>query len=140
MNGALLACMIAVSQFQGLPPRVLPTIQAVEGGGIGMVNHNANGSEDLGVMQVNSVWIAPLSRGTGLPPAEVRRRLVEDGCFSVAVAGAILKLHLQAEGGDLMRAIGNYHSRTPELNAAYQARALAAATRLFGRAAPRSSR
>nr|WP_305123382.1 lytic transglycosylase domain-containing protein [Roseomonas sp. GC11] len=123
--------MLAVAQVQGLPPRVLPVIQAIEGGAIGMVRGNSNGSEDLGLMQVNTVWLGPLSRGTGLPQEEVRRRLVEDGCFAITVAGAILRMHLTAEKGDLMKAIGNYHSRTPALNEAYQARALAMAGKMF---------
>ncbi len=131
MNGVVLACMLAVARVQALPPRVLPAIQRVEGGWPGAVRPNANGSEDLGLMQINSLWLAPLARGTGLPVAEVRRRLIEDSCFGVAVAGAIMRLHLNAEGGNLMRAVGNYHSRTPGLNAAYQARVLAAAGRMF---------
>jgi hypothetical protein len=131
MNAALLACMLAVARFQALPPRVLPAIQAVEGGWPGAARPNANGTEDLGVMQVNSLWLPRLARGTGLPEAEVRRRLMQDGCFNIAVAGAIMRLHLNAEGGNLMRAIGNYHSRTPGRHEAYQARVLAAATRMY---------
>ena len=41
-----LACMVAVSAFYGLPPRVLPSIQAVEGGQVGTVNRNLDGSEE----------------------------------------------------------------------------------------------
>jgi soluble lytic murein transglycosylase-like protein len=137
MNPLLLACVLAVSQVHGLPPRVLPAVQATEGGWLGAVSRNTNGTEDLGLMQVNTLWLAPLARGTGLPPGEVRRRLIWDGCFSVAVAGAILRLHLMSEGGNLMRAIGNYHSRTPSLNEAYQARVLQHATRMFGRSQTR---
>lgn len=133
----LLACMLAVSNLHQLPPRVLPAIWATEGGRIGTVRANANGTEDLGVMQVNTVWLPALARGTGLPEQEVRRRLIEDGCFSIAVAGAILRFHLEAERGDLLRAIGNYHSRTPELHDAYRQRVERNATRLFGQAAPR---
>jgi hypothetical protein len=47
---------------------------------------------------------------------------------------------LAESGGDLMQAVGDYHSHTPALNLAYQARVLAAARRLFlriGRIAPR---
>ena len=35
-----LACMALVAQIYSLPPRVLPSIQAVEGGGAGVVHHN----------------------------------------------------------------------------------------------------
>jgi hypothetical protein len=110
---------------------VLPALQAVEGGFTGAARRNTNGSEDLGLMQVNTLWLPGLSRGTGLPEAELRRRLMYDDCFNIAVAGAIMRLNLNAEGGNLMAAIGSYHSRTPARREAYQARVLAAATRMF---------
>jgi len=127
-----LACMILVGEFYALPPRVLPAIQMVEGGRAGMANRNADGSEDLGVMQVNTRWIALVARVTGLPEATVRERLIVEPCFSIAAAGAILRGELDAAGGDLMQAVGNYHSRTPELHEGYRRRVLDAAARLFG--------
>jgi soluble lytic murein transglycosylase-like protein len=127
-----LACMLSVAAFYGLPPRVLPAIQAVEGGQVGSVNRNQDGSEDLGLMQVNTRWLGPVAQLTGLPEATVRERLVDDACFNVAAAGAILHGHLLQTNGDLMRAVGNYHSQTPALNSAYAARVLEAAGRLFG--------
>jgi hypothetical protein len=135
-----LACMVAVSAFYDLPPRVLPSIQAVEGGQVGTVSRNTDGSEDLGIMQVNTRWLEPIARLTGLPVATVRERLIGDGCFSIAAAGAILHSHLQESGGDLMWAVGSYHSRTPERHSAYLVRVLEAANRLFGTGAQGSGR
>ena len=128
-----IACMALVAQLYTLPPRVLPSIQAVEGGAPGVVMRNANGSEDLGVMQINTLWIGPLARYTGLGPATVRERLIIRPCFNIAAAGAIMRLYLDEAGGDLMRAVGNYHSHTPLLHEAYSAKVLQAATRLFVR-------
>ncbi len=128
-----LACMALVAQLYALPPRVLPAIQAVEGGAPGVVSRNANGSEDLGVMQINSLWLAPLARYTRLDEATVRERLTLRPCFNIAAAGAILRLYLDEAGGDLMRAVGDYHSHTPPLHDAYMAKVLDAATRLFVR-------
>jgi hypothetical protein len=127
--------MLSVAAFYDLPPRVLPAIQAVEGGQIGTVSRNEDGSEDLGVMQVNTRWLGPVAQVTGLPETTVRERLVSNACFNIAAAGAILHMHLQLSNGDLMRAVGNYHSSTPERHAAYAARVLEAAARLFGRGA-----
>lgn len=127
----LLACMALVAQVYALPPRVLPSIQAVEGGGIGVVHHNTDGSDDLGLMQVNTRWLQPLARISRLPPDAVRQRLLQDGCFNIAAAGVILRLYLNEAGQDLLRAIGFYHSHTPTLSSAYQARVLAAARALF---------
>jgi hypothetical protein len=131
MSVALLACMVAVASFYHLPPRVLPAIERVEGGSIGAVHGNADGSVDLGLMQINSRWLAPLAQYTAQPTPVLRARLVGDGCFNIAVAAAILRIELNETGGDLMQAIGDYHSHTPELNAAYQAAVRLAAARLF---------
>lgn len=127
----LLACMAVVAQVYALPPRVLPAIMVVESGGRAVIHRNADGSEDLGLMQVNSRWLPAVSRYTGLAEAEVRRRLLTVPCFNVAVAGAILRAALDETAGDLMRAVGNYHSHTPARNGAYQGLVLGAAARLF---------
>lgn len=131
MSVPFLSCMALVAQIYALPPRVLPSIQAVEGGRPGLVMSNRNGSEDYGVMQVNSVWLPALVRYTGLDTAEVRRRLIDRPCFNIAAAGLIMRTHLDASGGDLMRAVGNYHSHTPVFHQAYRLRVVSAAGRLF---------
>lgn len=128
-----LACMALVAATLHLPPRALPAIQHVEGGAVGSVSGNADGSADLGVMQVNTVWIGPLARLSGLSGAAVRERLIVDPCFNIAAAGLILRSHLLRRHGDLMQAIGDYHSVTPALNHRYQADVLAAARLLFVR-------
>ena len=128
-----LACMALVAQLYGLPPRVLPSIQAVEGGGPGVVHRNADGSADLGVMQINTLWLVPLSRYSRLDPAEVRERLLHRPCFNIAAAGLILRTYLDETRGDLMRAVGDYHSHTPLLNRTYQAKVRDAAAAMFAR-------
>ncbi|HUC16841.1 MAG TPA: lytic transglycosylase domain-containing protein [Acetobacteraceae bacterium] len=130
MSIPFLRCMALVASFYGLPPRALPAIQAVEGGAPGIVHVNANGTDDLGVMQVNTLWIEPLARITHLTPQAVQARLVADACFNIAAAGAILRAYL-GQTHDLMTAIGDYHSHTPLLNQQYQREVLAAARRLF---------
>jgi hypothetical protein len=127
-----LACMLAASTFYQLPPRVLPAIQAVEGGSIGSVQRNTDGSEDLGVMQVNSLWIATLARVSGIPAATVRTRLIDDACFNIAASGAIMRTYLKEAGGDLMLAVGYYHSHTPGRREAYLAKVTRAAAAMFG--------
>lgn len=126
-----LACMLQAAQFYALPPRVLPSIQAVEGGFAGAVHPNRDGTDDLGVMQVNSRWVLVVASRTGLSPGAVRDRLTADPCFNIAAAALILRGELNTTG-DLMRAVGNYHSHTPALHAAYRLRVWNAALRLFG--------
>jgi len=123
--------MTAAAAFYHLPPRVLPSIQAVEGGRPGLVHMNVNETADLGVMQVNTAWIQPLAQYTHMSPDAVTGRLINDSCFNIAAAAAIMRLYLMEAHGDLLLAVGYYHSHTPTLSAAYQAKVLAAATTLF---------
>ena len=123
--------MLAVAAQLHLPPRVLPSIQTVEAGQVGMVRTNINGTEDLGLMQINSIWVPALSQRTGLSSDIVRDKLLQDGCFNITVAGAVLRYYLRETHGNLLAAIGNYHSHTPPLNYRYQLKVIEAATGLF---------
>ena len=131
MSVPLLACMAGVAAFYHLPPRVLPSIQAVEGGAVGAVHANTDGSQDLGVMQVNTRWVSKLALAIRIAPDDARARLISDGCFNVAVAGAIMRTYLDEARGNLMLAIGYYHSHTPALNLNYQVKVVVSADRLF---------
>ncbi len=119
-----LACMAAVAAFYQLPAQALPAIYRVEDGRAGYVQHNRNGTDDLGSMQINSTWLPVISRVTGLPARQLRTALIRQDCFNVAVAGAILRIYLNEAGGNLVRAIGYYHSHTPALRVAYQMRVM----------------
>jgi hypothetical protein len=123
--------MLLTASVYHLPPRVLPAILAVEGGRPGTVHLNKDQSEDLGVMQINTLWIASLARSAVLPPEVVRDRLVNDACFNIAASGLIMRTYLNETKGDLLRAVGNYHSHTPVLNQSYQVKVLDAARTMF---------
>ena len=133
MAAGFLACMLASALHYRIPPRVLPAIQRVEGGVMGKVSQNKDGSVDIGLMQINSRWILPISSMLHQSPAQIATRLALEPCFNVAAAAMILRTALDHEHGNLMRAIGDYHSRTVPLNMAYQRKVLAAATELYVR-------
>jgi|AGTN01.1.fsa_nt_gi Transglycosylase SLT domain. len=82
-----LTCMALAAVLNDLPPRALPAIHAVEGGAPGSVHWNTNGSADLGVMQINTLWLSALAGALGQPETEIRDRLVGDACFNIVVAG-----------------------------------------------------
>ena len=126
-----LACMALTAHFYHLPPRALPAIQAVEGGVVGNVSANANGTADLGVMQVNTIWVRPLAVAAHMTADAVRARLVADPCFNIAAAGIILRSYLVEAKGDLMSAVGYYHSHTPSRAQLYRTQVVAAAARMF---------
>jgi soluble lytic murein transglycosylase-like protein len=123
--------MALTASVYHLPPRVLPSIQAIEGGRPGLMHSNNDGSVDLGVMQINTLWVGPLARFTKLPDFNVRDRLLNDPCFNIAAAALIMRTYLNETKGDLLRAVGNYHSHTPVLNLSYQAKVLDAARTMF---------
>jgi hypothetical protein len=126
-----LTCMALVASLYNLPPRVLPSIHAVEGGAVATVHLNTDGTEDLGLMQINTRWLPFLSRYTQSPEYVVRQNLLARACYNIAAAGLIMRIYLDETKGDLMRAVGNYHSHTPSLNQAYQAKVMQSAARLF---------
>jgi hypothetical protein len=131
MSVPFVACMLLTASVYHLPPRVLPAIHSVEGGKPGVVHLNTDRSEDLGVMQINTLWIDTLARYAALPQAVVRDRLVNDPCFNIAAAGLIMRTYLHETKGDLMLAVGNYHSHTPVLNLSYQVKVMDAARTMF---------
>ena len=135
-----LACMVAVAQFHHLPPRVLPSIQAVESGRPGAIIRNTNGTADLGVMQVNSSWVPRLASTWHMPHEVVAKRLIADPCFNIAAAGAIMRIYLTEARGDVVRAVGYYHSHTPERATRYQVKVIRASVSLFGWPKPAKAR
>ena len=123
--------MALVASLYHLPPRVLPAIHEVEGGRPGITHPNTDGTLDLGVMQINTRWLGPLSRYTHMSGAVVFRRLRDEPCYNIAAAGAIMRNYLDETRGDLLRAVGDYHSHTIDLNLAYRAQVVDAARELF---------
>jgi hypothetical protein len=131
-----LKCMLVVAATAGLPPRVLPVIQSIEGGAPGIIRPDSNGTADLGVMQVNTIWIPALASRARLSEARTRDLLISDACFNIAAAALILRTYLAEEHGELLPALGDYHSHTPALNTAYTALAERKARQLFAAETP----
>lgn len=129
MIAPFLACYALVSAFYHLPPYVLPSIASVEGGRLGLVSANKDGSSDLGVMQINTLWIPPLAHYTRQSEATIRLRLLYEPCFNIATAGAIVRIYLNEVNGNLPQAIGNYHSHRPIANLSYRLKVLEAMMR-----------
>jgi len=130
MSVPFLACMIAAASFHHLPVQALAAIQSVEGGTVGAIIGNKDGSADLGLMQVNTQWVPAIARATRGREDVIRYKLIQDGCFSVKVAAAILDVYKVEAHGNMLEAVGFYHSHTPDLKAAYQTKVLVAALNL----------
>jgi hypothetical protein len=125
------ACMAAAAAFYHLPPRLLPAMQVVEGGRPGLVHPNADGSSNLGLMQISTIWVGTLASYANMTKQAVYDRLVDDPCFNIAAAAAIMQLKLSETRGDLMQATGKYHSDDRALGRTYQKNVIKAAQSLF---------
>lgn len=73
---------------------------------------NANGSEDVGMMQINSFWFPKLAK------YGITRESLFNACVSLDVAGWILSQNM-ARHGNTWTAIGAYNAVTPSKRVVY---------------------
>ncbi|SAK63456.1 lytic transglycosylase, catalytic [Caballeronia catudaia] len=106
-------CFEQAGAYQGVNPLVLRAVAWRESkGDAAAINRNANGSIDIGQLQINSVHFSDLARH-GIP-----RRALTDPCVNVFVAAWLLKQKM-AKYGNTWQAIGAYHSESPKHRDAY---------------------
>ena len=108
-------CAADVEKATGLDKNVIAAIKIVESGTqfTSVLNHNSNGTIDLGIMQTNSIWFSELAQHG------IHSEMLNDNCVSIKVATWILLGHLQ-KTNDLWEAVGRYHSKTPKFKIPYQ--------------------
>jgi soluble lytic murein transglycosylase-like protein len=110
-------CFQEAGQMYGINPLVLRSIAKVESNtDPGALNRNTNGTTDVGLMQINSIW-RPLM-------GEERWKLLGDACYNTKTGAWILAMCINDYGYN-WKALGCYHSRTPGLSEEY-------AKRVFG--------
>ena len=108
---ALADCFDRAAKRHGLPVALLRAIACVESNhNPYAVHRNANGSVDLGVMQINSWWLPRLER------YGIERDHLWDLCTNVHVGAWVLAQNIHVLGFS-WRAIGAYNAgleQTPE--------------------------
>jgi soluble lytic murein transglycosylase-like protein len=106
-------CFEQAGAYQGVNPLVLRAVAWRESkGDAAAINRNANGSIDVGQLQINSVHFPELAK-QGIP-----HRALTDPCVNVYVAAWLLKQKM-VRYGNTWRAIGAYHSESPKERNAY---------------------
>ena len=116
---ALATCLFMASNTYQVPAAVMIGIMQIEGGHIGQeAGPNADGSYDLGPMQVNTQWLPKLSQIWHVDRHTARAWVRDNGCVNVHVAAWILKQKI-AESGSLFGGIARYHSASRALGTAY---------------------
>lgn len=108
-------CVDQSSQNFSLKPIMIKTIIGVEGGKVGTVSRNTNGSYDLGVMQVNTLHLSDLQEKFGY----TWKDLVFDPCKNIQAGAWILSQRYSEVPGKPWLAVGNYHSKTPGKRSTY---------------------
>src|SRR6516162_3644773 len=106
---------------QGLPapPAVLVILLNVEGGSLGRVSPNTNGTVDIGPIQVNEIWLPGVAAHWHATVADAYKALRDNFCANVEAGAWILRRGLDEAGGDFWEGVGYYHSHTPEHKTRY---------------------
>ena len=104
-------CFLTASTQYNLDPWLLVAIARVESRmRPDAVRKYPDGSEDIGLMQINSLWLPQLARyGIG------RQELLHH-CTSIRVAAWMIATHFFRYGKN-WQAFGRYHSATPSIQA-----------------------
>lgn len=123
-------CVRVASRVNGVPPAVLLMLLQVEGGRLGEVSGNRNGTVDIGPFQVNEIWLPAVAQHWGMTADEAFAILRDNFCGNADAAAWILRSALADAHGDFWEGVGRYHSTRSDLQAAYLRRVLAAARRL----------
>jgi len=102
----------SATTFQ-VPASIIVSVIKTEGGWNGATIKNKNGSYDLGVMQINTIWLSTLKK-YGI----TKENLQNNPCTNVHVGTWILSKGLSKSAD--WKGVGNYHSATPQHNKRYR--------------------
>jgi hypothetical protein len=127
------ACITYVAGLYDLPIAVLDGLRAVEGGRVGQVTRNRNGTVDIGPFQVNSSWLPYFRRAWHRSSdAKTEDLLRDDGCANALAAGIVFRMAVDQAHGDIGTAVGFYNApHNPALAAAYRGRIVTALRKML---------
>ena len=127
-------CIESASAAYRLPPAVVLILLSVEGGALGHVSANTNGTVDIGPMQVNTIWIPVVARHWRATTSETYAALRDNFCANVEAGTWILRQAMDQAHGDFWEGVGFYHSHDPGYKADYLRKVLHQALRLQAQA------
>jgi len=106
-------CLNDAAAYHHLNPALVHAIAQHESGmRADAVNQNGDGSEDIGLMQINSSWLPTLARyGIG-------RAQLFNACVNAYVGSWILASNIK-QFGMSWRAVGAYNARSPQKQLIY---------------------
>ena len=108
-------CVRAASSHFKIHPKVIKSIIAVEGGKIGTMSKNSNGTYDMGIMQINTIHLPDIKRKF---PRIGWKEVAYQPCINIGIGSWILHQRL-SETDNFWKGVGNYHSKTPKYRKRY---------------------
>lgn len=112
----ILSCLDVASKKHGMDRNVMLSIMAVEGGTVGTMSTNSNGSVDYGIMQINTDTIDDLRKRFGL--SYTIEQIRDDECTNIDVSARVLAQKIK-EAGDKWEGVGDYNSRNEPAHGIY---------------------
>ncbi|AUM69100.1 transglycosylase SLT domain-containing protein [Pseudomonas fluorescens] len=98
-------CWSRAGQLHAIEPELLQAIADVESGQRpDAINHNRNGTRDIGLMQINSIHL-PRLHAQGI----TEQRLLDEPCLSVEVGASVLAEFIARHGYN-WTAVGAYNA------------------------------
>jgi hypothetical protein len=127
-------CLTAAGAAYREPPAILVILLNVEGGRLGAVSQNTNGTVDIGPMQVNDIWLPQLAAHWVTTRQKAYVALRDNFCANVEAGAWILRLALDEAHGDFWDGVGIYHSHDPDHKRTYLGTVLKQALHLAAQA------
>ena len=112
-------CIAAAAKVYRLPPAVLVILLNVEGGSLGRVSPNTNGTVDIGPIQVNEIWLPEVAAHWYATIADAYKALRDNFCANVEAGAWILRRGLDEARDNFWEGVGYYHSHTPDHKSRY---------------------
>lgn len=126
---AIMRCATSAAQEYQVPRILLLAIIKTESdGNVRAVNINSNGTKDVGLMQINTLWEKKLKTTYGIQNAD--HHLRSNYCYNIRVGAWILRQEIGSSVtpssgySEYWRRVGNYHSHTPHHNQQYRNKVL----------------
>lgn len=114
VNDVPIDCINHAAVVYHVPATLILAVIKKENGHNGQAVKNSNGTHDYGIMQINDIWLPKIAAY-----GYTRDDIQFNACKNVFVGTWILSQGI-AEGQDIWRGIGNYHSHTPRHNQPYR--------------------
>jgi len=109
------SCAKSASKYFGVSEIVIKALARVEGGKIGTMSRNSNGTYDMGIMQINTIHLPDIARKY---PSIGWREVAYQPCVNIGIGAWILSQRLK-ETTNYWKGVGNYHSKTPKYRSRY---------------------